>query len=387
MDCMGYRRPDGKFGARNHVLVMPGVLCCSKAAEKIAAAVPGAKYLYNPAGCGQCEEDTARSLEVLSGLLANPNVYAALIVGLGCEHIKKDDYLGAVRRKAPWKRVEYLCLQEEGGMRSTVERGIAVARELAAKASACERTPAPLSELCLAVECGGSDATSGLSANTVLGCVSDMIADAGGTVVISETSEAIGAEHILRARAADPETGEAIYNAIRAKDESYRAFGEDIRNSNPTPGNKAGGITTLEEKSMGCIQKCGTRPITGFLRQGEQISRKGTLFMDSGAMDPVSVNAKLAGGCQVLVFTTGRGNPCGSAAAPVIKITGNRETYEKLPDILDFDTSATLTGEKSIRETAKELLSLSLETASGRLCLAEENDTDVMAIEQRHPGN
>jgi len=324
---------------------------------------------------------------VLSGLIANPNIYAALIVGLGCEHIKKDDYLEAVRRKAPWKRVEYLCLQEEGGLRSTIRKGTALAKELVREASSRKRVPLPVSSLILSVECGGSDATSGLSANTVLGRVSDMLVDAGGTVVISETSEAIGAEEILKGRAADPETGEAIYEAIRAKDESYKAFGEDIRNSNPTPGNKAGGLTTLEEKSMGCIQKCGTRPITGFFRQGQQIDRTGTVFMDSGAFDPVSLNAKLAGGSQIMVFTTGRGNPCGSSVAPVIKITGNRETFRKLPDIMDYETSGTLNGETTIGESAEGLFRLILETASGKPCMAEENGTFVMAIEQKHPGN
>lgn len=386
MKFLGYRRPDGKVGIRNHVVVMPGVVCSSMAAQKIVNNTRGATYLYNPAGCGQCQADTARSLEILSGLLANPNVYGAVIVGLGCETLQEARYRQAIGEKAPWKRIEYISIQQEGGMARTVAKGVELAQQLLVEASRCRREECSLSELALALECGGSDTTSGLSANVVLGKVSDDLVDQGGTVVLSETSEVIGAEHILRARSVTPEIGEAIYRAVRDKDEAFRAIGEDIRDSNPSPGNIQGGLSTLEEKTLGCIHKCGTHPFTGFLHYGQQIDRKGTLFMDTAAMDTTSMNGKFAGGCQLMVFTTGRGNPAGSAIVPVIKVTGNHDTYEWMRDILDFDTSATLRSEKTVTQVADELMALILEVLNGRPTCAEFNAADVITIDQHHMG-
>lgn len=382
MEFMGYRRPDGSVGVRNHVVVMPGCLCAQTAARKIAEKT-GAVFLPNPNGCGQNGADRAVTLSVMSGMLANPNVYGALIVGLGCEQIRGEDYLRRVRERSD-KPLHYITIQGEGGIGRTLERGCRIAEELLAAAKGAEREPCPLSELILGLECGGSDPTSGLSANVVLGVLTDRLVDAGGTAVLSETPEAIGAEHILRERGATPEIGERIYRAVTDCERYYREAGEDIRAANPSPGNKAGGITTLEEKSLGCIHKSGSRPFTGVCAYGDRIEGRGLIFMDATAYDVASVAAKVAGGAQAVIFTTGLGTPVGNPIAPVIKITGNRDTALWLEDMIDFDTSASLFGGKSTEELADGLTALLLEVCGGRSTRAEENGAGDMALNQWH---
>ena len=380
---LGYKRSDGRVGVRNHVVVMPGVICADVAARRIAAAT-GSTYLHNPHGCGQTGEDNERTLHILSGLLANPNVYGALIVGLGCEFLSEESYRSAVELKSPDKPIRYVSIQNDGGIAATVEKGVMDVNELAEKAALCERVTCDISGLLLGLECGGSDPTSGISINVVLGEVSDRIVDMGGTVVLSETVEAIGAEHILLERGATPEIGRAIYNCIRDKDAAFMALGENIRERNPSPGNIKAGISTLEEKSLGCINKSGTRPFTALVGYGDMIKIRGTVFMDTTAFDAASITAKIAGGCQVVAFTTGLGNPIGNAIAPVIKMTGNSSTYENLNDMLDFESSGTLTGEKTIEQTADELLELVLRVCSGEKVKAEINGADVISIDQHN---
>ena len=381
MKFLGYKRPDGKTGIRNHVVVMPGVICADVAAKKLAAAT-GAVYMNNPHGCGQTKGDTARTLNVLSGLLANPNVYGAVIVGLGCEFLNEQAYREAVEAKSPGKPLRYVALQSDGGLKRTVEKGIPLVRELQEAAAKEKRVECDMAEIMLGLECGGSDPTSGLSANVVLGEVSDRLVDMGGTTVISETVEAIGAEHLLRDRGQTPEIGHAIYDCIREKDEAYKELGENIRACNPSPGNIRGGISTLEEKSLGCVNKSGTRPFTALAQSAEPVTARGAVFMDTAAFDAASTTAKIAGGCQVVVFTTGLGNPIGSAVAPVVKITGNRKTYDCLEDMLDFETSGTLTGEKTVAQSADELMDLLVRVCSGEPVKAEVNDAGVVAIDQ-----
>ena len=383
MKFMGYKRPDGKTGIRNHVIVMPGVLCADVAARKIAETTQ-AVYLHNPHGCGQTTADTQRTLHILSGLLANPNVYGALIVGLGCEFLGEDQLRAAVEQKSPGKPIRYASIQTDGGIAATVEKGTRAVNELKEEAKKSARTECHISELMLGLECGGSDPTSGASANVVLGQVSDRIVEMGGTTVLSETVEAIGAEAILLNRGATPEIGQAIHDCIKAKDAAYTALGLNIRDSNPSPGNIKAGITTLEAKSLGCINKSGTKPFTALVGYGDPVTTKGLVFMDTTAFDAASITAEIAGGCQAIAFTTGLGNPIGSAIAPVIKITGNNETYAKLQDMIDFDTSGTLTGTKTISRSADELMELILRVSSGELVTAEKNGANVISIDQHN---
>ncbi|WNX90721.1 UxaA family hydrolase [Emergencia timonensis] len=274
--------------------------------------------------------------------------------------------------------------KKEGGLAKTVAKGAQLAEKLRADADRCQREDCDISELILGMECGGSDPTSGFSANTVLGNTSDRLVDLGGTSVLSETPEAIGAENILRKRGITPEIGQKLYDTVKQCEQLYLNAGEDIRNTNPSPGNKAGGITTLEEKSIGCIHKSGTKPFTNVIGYGEKITEKGLLFMDSTAYDVASTVAKIAGGAQIVAFTTGRGTPVGNAIAPVIKITGNHHTFTHLNDMMDFDTSGSFLSDTSIEDLGAELLEYILDVCNGTLVKAEENDISDMAINQLH---
>ena len=384
MKFLGYRRPGGRTGVRNLVAVMPGVLCSSAAARKIADAVPGTTFLYNHNGCGQSPSDTEHTLEILSGLIANGNVYGALIVGLGCEATQRELYLAAVSAKSD-KPLHYISIHEEGGIGGAVAAGIKIAEKLVEEARKLKREEIDISELIVGLECGGSDPTSGISANVVLGDLSDRLVDLGAAVVISETSEAIGAENILLARGRTPEIGRRLCEMTARWDRDIKEqTGADIRLTNPTPGNIAAGLTTLSEKSLGCIHKSGTRPFEGVLAAGEYIKGRGLYYMATTAYDCGSITAKIAGGAQLVAFTTGMGNPIGSPVAPVIKITGNHATFEKHNDMIDFDTSASLSGEKSVEELGEELLDFTLSVCCGRETKAEINEAGVVFVNQRH---
>ncbi|HCX62815.1 MAG TPA: carbohydrate hydrolase [Clostridiales bacterium] len=382
MKFWGYRRPDGRSGIRNKVLIMDGVLCSAVAAEQVAKKVEGTTYLHNQNGCAQNPIDTAATLEIMSGLIANGNVYGALIIGLGCETTTEEDYLNAVKSKTN-KPVYYISIQETGGLERTVQKGVEVASKLVEEANKVQREEIDVSELIIGLECGGSDPTSGISANTVLGQVSDYVVSMGGSAVLSETSEAIGAEEMLRKRGRTPEIGQQIYDAIESwKNEYERASGSNIRDTNPSPGNKKGGLTTLEEKSLGCVHKSGTAPFDAFYQPGQYIDKKGLSFMNTAAYDIVSVTAKIAGGCQLVVFTTGLGTPIGNPIAPVIKVTGNKKTYEFLNDIIDFSTHESLTGEKTISELADKMLNLIIDVSNGKEVIAEKINSGYIATNQ-----
>lgn len=380
MHFMGYRRTDGHVGIRNHVVVMPGCICSAGAARKIAEK-SGATYLYNPNGCAQDARDTAITLEILSGLIANGNVYGALIVGLGCESIQEERYMEAIRKKTD-KPVRYISIQKEGGLRRTVARGLELVEQLQKEAQACQRERCDMSELIVGLECGGSDPTSGFSINVVLGNTSDRLVDLGGTTILCETPEAIGAENILKRRGCTPEVGQQLYDTVMANERRHLEAGEDIRNVNPSPGNKAGGLTTLEEKSIGCVHKSGSRPFQAVYGYGQMVDKKGLVFMDGTAYDVASTMSLIAGGAQLVVFTTGLGTPVGSAIAPVLKATGNGHTAQWMEDIIDFDSSASISGEKTVEALGEELLEYICRVCDGELVKAEINGISDMAIDQ-----
>ena len=380
MHFMGYRRTDGHVGIRNHVVVMPGCICSAGAARKICEK-SGATYLYNPNGCAQDARDTAMTLEILSGLIANGNVYGALIVGLGCESIQEARYMEAIRKKTD-NPVRYISIQKEGGLGRTVAHGLELVAQLQQEARACRRESCDISELIVGLECGGSDPTSGFSINVVLGNTSDRLVDLGGTTILCETPEAIGAENILKRRGCTPQVGQQLYDAVLANERRHLEAGEDIRNVNPSPGNKAGGLTTLEEKSIGCVHKSGTRPFQAVYSYGQMVDKKGLVFMDGTAYDVASTMSLIAGGAQLVVFTTGLGTPVGSAIAPVLKATGNGHTAQWLEDIIDFDSSASITGEKTVEALGDELLKYICRVCDGELVKAEINGISDMAIDQ-----
>lgn len=381
MKFQGFVRENGQVGIRNHVVVMPGVICAEMAAKKIASEC-GAVFLANPIGCGLNPKDMTVMLDVLSGLLANANVYGVLVVGLGCEFLKEEHYRSAVWKKAK-KPVQYVCIQEMGGLSKAIEEGRKRVCQMQKEADAVPRTEADLSDLILGLECGGSDPTSGFSSNTVLGLVTDEVIDAGGTAILSETVECIGAEHILRQNGRTPEIGEQIYQAILDWEQKrYKESGQDVRCGNPSPGNMAGGITTLTEKSLGCIHKAGSRPFDGCFEYGQWIDRKGLYFVNAAASDVLSVTALAAAGATLVAFTTGLGNPIGNPVTPVVKITGNHDTADALCEIIDIDTSASIRGEKSLQELKTEMLSVFADVMNGKKTRAEENGANELSINQ-----
>lgn len=370
MKFWGYRRPDGRVGTRNHVLILATVGCAAETARLAAEGLYGAVSFINQNGCGESSRNLRRTRDVLLGLAAHPNVYGVVAIGLGCEINRMDDFLAELKARTS-KPVEALLIQEEGGTIETVAKAKKIARRMIIEASMCRREECDLSELILGVECGGSDATSGLVSNPVMGLVSDRVVAAGGTSMFSETVEMIGAEHILARRAATPEVGQKILDYVKHREQEQIDAGEDVRKTQPSPGNKDGGITTLEEKSLGCIYKGGSTPIVDMIDCAHAPEKKGLVLMDTPCYDMLSVTAKAAGGCQLIVFTTGRGNAIGNPVVPVMKVTANGETFRRMNDNIDLDMSSVLTENVSLDEMADRTLRQIADTLSGRLTSAE----------------
>jgi altronate dehydratase large subunit len=371
MDIYGYRRPDGRIGIRNHVLILPASVCASDTTRIIASQINGAVTFNNQNGCSQVEIDQQLTMDIMAGFAANPNVYVIVIVSLGCENCQMDLVVDAIRERTN-KPIEQFIIQEVGGTIKTIELGVRAGRAMVEEASKLQKEPFDISELIIATECGGSDPTSGLSANVLIGEISDRIVELGGTSILSETTELIGAEHILARRAETPEVAKRLYEIIYRFEEHVRtAGGEEIRDSNPSPGNIHGGITTLEEKSLGCIHKGGHSKISAVYDYAKQVDKKGLVIMDTEGHDPSSVAAMVAGGAQIVLFSTGQGTPTGNVIAPVIKLTGNKITYEKMKDNMDFDSSGLIDGRDNLKDLGDKLFDEIIDVCNGKLTKAE----------------
>lgn len=379
MNFLGYRRPDGKVGIRNHILILPTCACSSETCRIVASQVQGAISVVNQNGCAQVEGDLEITKQVLAGLAVNPNVYGTVLIGLGCENAQPNDMEALIRSKTN-KPLQTLIIQEEGGTIATAKRGIEIALHMVEDATKLQREVFPISELIVGTNCGGSDPTSGLAANPVVGNLSDRLVDLGSTSILCETTEFIGAEDILAEQAATPEIAQQIYDIIKRYEDHLTNVGESLRNGNPSPGNKAGGITTLEEKSLGCIHKGGHRPIVEVFDYAQCPTKKGLVIMDTPGYDIASVTGIAAGGAQVMVFTTGRGTPTGNAIMPVLKITANHGTYQKMKDNMDFDASPVIRSEKTVEVMGAELLQEVIDVANGRLVKAEVLGINDFAI-------
>lgn len=371
MTFYGYKRPDGRVGVRNHVLILPASVCASDTTRIIASQVTGAVTFNNQLGCSQVPVDQAYTMDVMAGFAANPNIYGTVVVSLGCENCQMDLVVKAIEERTN-KPIRQVIIQEAGGTLKAIEAGVRYAKEMVAEASLLRRGEFPISELIVGTECGGSDPTSGLAANPLIGQMSDLLVEAGATTVLSETTEFIGGEHLLAARAVNQEVHDRIYEIVHRYEKSLQMVGEEVREGNPSPGNKAGGLTTLEEKSLGCIHKGGHAPVSNVYDYAKPLkSHEGLVIMDTPGNDPSSVAAMVAGGCQIIVFSSGRGTPTGNPIAPVIKITGNRETYKKMSDNIDVDASPIIYGSKTLEGMGDELLDLVVKTANGQQTKAE----------------
>jgi altronate dehydratase large subunit len=299
----------------------------------------------------------------------NPNVAAVLVVGLGCEGIPIQETADEIAKSG--KPVQALIIQENSGTLKTTSLGIQIAGEMAQAISQLEPEEASLSELSLGVECGGSDFTSGLASNPAAGTASDLVVQAGGTAMLSETTEFIGAEHVLARRAKSPEVARRLIEIVEQTELRAKQLQVDLRGSQPTPGNIEGGISSIEEKSLGCIYKAGHSPIQDILAYSEAPLGKGLYVMDTPGQDVESMTGMLAGGVQVIIFTTGRGTPTGSPIAPVIKITANGQTYQNMIDNIDLDLSPVIAGEETIEQAGERIFEEILQVANGKLTKSE----------------
>lgn len=380
MKLMGYQRENGHFGVRNHVLIIPTSVCATDTAEKIAAQVPGAIAIPNQHGCCQIGSDLALTQQTIVGFGKNANVGACVVVGLGCDGIQARAVAEEIRTTG--KRVEVVVIQEEGGTLPAIAKGALYAAQMARDLSMQKRVEFDMSEIIMALECGGSDPTSGLASNPSIGYCSNRLIAEGGSSILSETTEVIGAEHLLAARFEDEDQKQKFLDMVKNVENRAIALGEDLRSGQPTPGNKEGGLSTIEEKSLGCMYKAGTAPFKGALNYAEllPLEKKGLYFMDTPGQDIDSITGMVAGGAQVVIFSTGRGTPTGNPLAPVIKITGNKLTYANMIDNIDVDASPLIYGTKTIEELGQELLKLTQEVACGKQTKAESLGYTEMAI-------
>jgi altronate hydrolase len=370
---MGYARPSGRAGTRNMVAVLSSVNCSAHVTRQIARYwtpqrlapypnVDGVIAITHHAGCSvRLGGEEHRLLQrTLAGFARHPNVGAHLFVGLGCE-VNQIDELACAQGL---EDVDSLIIQDEGGVRKTIEAGIAAVKRMLPAVNAVERTPQPLSHWMVALQCGGSDSWSGVTSNPLLGLLADEVVRQGGTVVLGETPEIYGAEQLLLRRAVSAEVGQKLIDRVRWWEAYADKHGVEIDN-NPTPGNKAGGLTTIYEKSLGAIAKGGSTPLTGVYQYAEPVTARGFTFMDTPGNDWVGVTGQVAGGCTLVVFSTGRGSAFGFKPAPSIRVASNSTLYRRMVDDMDVNAGRVLEGE-AIEDVAGDLLDLAVAVASGQ---------------------
>jgi altronate hydrolase len=379
----GFRRANGKAGTRNYVAILTSVNCSASVARFMADAaarsemlaefpnVDGIVPFVHGTGCGMA--DRGEGFEVMKrtqwGYASNPNVAAVLLVGLGCEVFQisrmKQEY-GIVEGD----HFQTMTIQDTGGTRKTIEQGLERIKAMLPLANQAKRETIPASELILALQCGGSDGYSGITANPALGAAVDMLVHHGGTAILSETPEIYGAEHLLTRRAANRAVGEKLVERIRWW-EDYTSRNSGSMDNNPSPGNKAGGLTTILEKSLGAAAKGGTTTLTAVYEYAEQVSEKGFVFMDTPGYDPVSATGQVAGGANVLCFTTGRGSAYGCKPTPSIKLATNSDIYRRMSEDMDINCGDVLDG-VSIEDKGREIFGKVLAVASGERSKSEE---------------
>lgn len=378
---LGYLRPDGRAATRNEIWILPTVGCVNEIANQLAAdnqdlvrgSVEGLYAFPHPYGCSQTGADHANTRAILAGLARHPNAAAVLVVGLGCENLQCSQLMEDLGAEAA-ERVKFLVCQQ---VEDELAAGRALLEECAAYAAQFQRQPVPVSKLVVGLKCGGSDGLSGITANPVVGRFSDLLVARGGSTILTEVPEMFGAEELLLGRCADEEVFRQAAEMLQGFRDYFVSHGENVY-ENPSPGNKAGGITTLEDKSCGCVQKGGTAPIVGVVPYGGQVARPGLNLLWGPGNDLVSTTALSAAGAHLILFTTGRGTPFGSPV-PTLKIASNRTLAARKPGWIDFDAGVVAEGE-SIGQTARHLFHLVLRTAGGSCTKSEAAGYRGLAI-------
>ncbi|TFH35214.1 MAG: altronate dehydratase [Dehalococcoidia bacterium] len=369
MEFQGYRRPTGKVGIRNHVLVFPTIVCSSEVARMISEKVPGSVYAIHGGGCGHVGEDKEQVIRTMLGICGHGNVASVLLVSNGCELILPELLTPELEKMGQPYAV--VSVQEDGGTPGCVEKGVKIVQKMVEDANKLKRESIPLSELILGCECGGSDAFSGLTANPSLGIAADKLIADGGTAIFSETTEMLGCEKILARRAVDDKVAKDIYRVIADAETTAMTGGVDIRGTQPSPGNIKGGLSSIEEKSLGCIRKGGSSTIMQVVKYGEHPVRKGLIIMDATAADVMNDTGLLAAGAHLVVFTTGRGTPVGANMAPVIKVSTNSVLYNKMKPNIDVNAGVIVDGEGTLATVGQEIFDRILAVANGELSKAE----------------
>tara|TARA_B110000879_G_C11180279_1_gene517931 strand:- start:2643 stop:4148 length:1506 start_codon:yes stop_codon:yes gene_type:complete len=380
----GYHRADRSVGTRNYLGILTSVNCSGSVAKFIAEAaeksgllddfpnIDGIVPITHGTGCGMSGENEGYDtlFRTLSGYAQHPNFGGILLIGLGCE-VMQVSALVAGRPIRADGALRYMTIQQEGGTRMTIEKGLAELRSIAEIANTATRQPAPVSELMVGMQCGGSDGYSGITANPALGVASDLVVRHGGTTILSETSEIYGAEHLLTRRAATVEVGEKLIDRVRWW-EDYTARNKGKMDNNPSPGNKRGGLTTILEKSLGAVAKSGSAPLTAVYLFAEKIDKKGFVFMDSPGFDPCSVTGQIASGANLIVFTTGRGSVSGYTPTPCIKIATNSEMYARMSDDMDINCGDIVSDGVSLEKKGSEIFEMFIRIASGEQTKSED---------------
>lgn len=374
-EFMGYARKKGRPGIRNKIAILSSVVCVNNVAKQIANKVDNAVAITHPLGCGQFGPDFNYTSRTLAGLVINPNIFGAVVVGLGCENITSK-HLGRQVKRAK-KPVEFFDVQDvQGGTIAAIEKGVEFATKMSIDAKELKREPFDFSNLLLGLECGGSDSISGITANPAVGIISDKIVEYGGTSILPEFTEWIGTEHLLIKRAVDENVKEKIESIIELFLDNTMKIGIDFRGIQPTPGNIEGGLTTIEEKSLGTIAKAGKAPIQGVLEYSEAPKKKGLWLMIEPGLDVESMTGLAAAGAQVIIMTTGRGSPTGNPVSPVIKICGNPRSCDYMRCNIDVDASSIITKDDTVEDISKILWN-----KLKAVCNGEETQAEILGFE------
>jgi altronate dehydratase large subunit len=367
MSLTGYHREDGRWGFRNHVLIMPLHQMLSATARQIEAESNGAVAISHD-WSQVIEKDHQRIIHSLAGNATNPNLYATIFLSLGTPI--EDEVINRAKSYGPTKLIE-ISLTQAKSIDNLKQLAITQANELVAQAKGEKRVAAPISAIVLGLECGGSDAYSGITANPALGVASDKLVEQGATSILGETMEILGAEHLLAARAVSKEVGQQIIDVVARYEKSINYEGIDIRGAQPSRGNIEGGLSTLEEKSLGAAKKAGNAQFTGVLEYAIAPKKAGLYFMDTPGHDIEQLTGFGAAGVNITVFTTGRGTPTGSAVMPTIKVATNSEMANAIPDIIDLNSGTIADGTQSLEENGQLIYQLILDVANGQLTKAE----------------
>jgi altronate dehydratase large subunit len=380
MEFNGYRREDGRFGIRNEVLVISSVLCVGGVVDAIGRACADAVTIQHAYGCGYGPDDFVTSYRTLTGIINNPNVGAVLVVGLGCELLKAEFLAQAAKNKP----VEALEVQKSGSA-AAVRKGVEVVEKFLQHTGTLKRERSPVSTLIVGLKCGGSDAFSGVTANPAVGAASDMLIGEGASVIMGETTEMFGTAHILEKRCAGGDVGTRVRDLVRGQEEFVRKHLGELAGLVISPGNFDGGLSSILEKSLGCIAKGGTTPIREVVEYAAAPAEKGLIIMNTTGYDIDDMAAMAAGGAQIILFTTGRGTPAGFPAVPVVKISSNTATFTAMAGDIDINAGTMLDEGKTVNDAGREIFEKVMAVANGELTRAEINRSRVFSCLKQGP--